>query len=418
MFNAEIITVGSELMLGQTVDTHSAFLSRECAALGIPVRFHTSVGDDRTLLLEVIRLAHSRSDLVFLCGGLGPTLDDLTKETLAEFMGVQLVQDSRVKESLERYFAGRSQDMPANNYKQAYVFPGGTVFPNDRGTAPGLAVEHQGVTFVLLPGPPRELVPMFEQSVLPFLLARMQGRSVIFSHSLSFFGIGESYLEERLKDLITSAGDALVATYAKDAGVTARITVRAATEEEARRKVEPLRLEILRRVGKYCFSEKDETLEEAVLSLLKEQKRTVAVAESCTGGLLAHLFTSVPGSSEVFKGGLVSYSNEGKERLLRVPGSVLAREGAVSATTAALMAEHARELFGTDFALSVTGVAGPDPVEGKEVGLVFIGFAEKGKLPETREYRLKGMRQRIQLFAAKHALFILQQRLKKGENDT
>jgi nicotinamide-nucleotide amidase len=412
---AEIITVGTELITGSTVDTHSAYLSRECFSLGVEVQFHSTVGDDRKRLLEAIRLAASRSGLVFLCGGLGPTLDDLTKETLAEFLGVELVRDPVVQERLEWYFEGRGTPMPPNNYKQALVFPGGMVFQNDHGTAPGLAVTQEGVTFVLLPGPPGELIPMFEKSVRPFLQDRIAGGQVFVSESLSFYGIGESALEEKVKDLVEAGNNPVVATYAKEAGVVLRITARAESEEKARQAILPVKKEIMRRVGHYCFSEREQSLEEVIVSTLTREGKTIAVAESCTAGLLSHLLATVPGCSRVLKGGFVVYADQAKESVAGVPADILSRFGAVSPETAEALATAALERFDADFALSVTGVAGPDSSEGKPPGLVFIGLAEAGK--PTRVYRLslKGNRRRIQLHAAKTACFILQQRLKKGE---
>ncbi|MFC7441533.1 competence/damage-inducible protein A [Laceyella putida] len=412
---AEVITVGSELLLGETVDTHSAYLSRECFSLGVEVVFHTSVGDEQARLMETIERAHGRSQLVFLCGGLGPTLDDLTKETLSAFLRIPLIQDPVVVKHLERYFQGRSQNIPSNNYKQTYVFEGGVVFHNANGTAPGLAVSKEDVTYVLLPGPPRELIPMFEQQVRPFILATFSGGQAMVSEALSFFGIGESLLEETCKDLIQAYDNPIIATYAKEAGVTLRLTARAATELEARELIAPIKREVLKRAGDYCYSEQEEPLEEVVMRALIQHGKTIAVAESCTGGLLSHLFTSMAGSSQAFMGGVVSYSGFSKEKVVGVPEEVLKRYGTVSAQTAEALAEQVQTRFASDFALSVTGIAGPDEAEGKPVGLVFIGFKEASKPVRVYRLQLRGSRRRIQLQAAKQACFILQQRLKKGE---
>jgi len=410
---AEVITVGSELLLGETVDLHSSYLSRQMVPLGIEVIAHTSVGDDETRLREVLEVSVKRSSLVFLCGGLGPTQDDLTKETLADFLEIPLIQDETVKADLESYFKGRPGGIPPNNYKQTYVFQGGHVFHNDRGTAPGLAVWKDGVTYVLLPGPPGELRPMFENQVRPFLMRRFSGHHSIVSAPLSFFGIGESALEEKVKDLIQSYRNPVIATYAKEAGVVLRITAKAKDEVACAEQIRTVKNEILSRVGKYCYSEREETLEEMLVRALKELNQTVTVAESCTGGLLAELFTSVPGSSRVFRGGFVTYSNQAKKELLGVEEELLSEKGSVSPEIAESMAVHAQERLDTDFALSVTGIAGPDPVEGKPVGLVYIGLKERGQTPRVYEYHFKGNRRRIQLLAAKTACFILQQRIKE-----
>lgn len=413
---AEIITVGTELLLGQTLDRHSQYLSQECSPLGIGIYYHTSVGDNRQRLLEVIQLASSRSELVFLCGGLGPTMDDLTKETLAEYLGISLIQDSETVTHLEKLFVGRS--IPANNFKQTYVFPDGVVFTNQNGTAPGLSVTSQGVTYICLPGPPNELVPMFETVIRPFLFQLLSEEQVIDSHTLSFFGIGESLLEERLSDIIQNQTNPTIAPYAKEAGVTIRVTAKAKDKSTAHAMVQPTLSLIMERVGEYCFTDQEESLEEVVFSLLKQQRQTLSVVESCTGGLLAHMVTSVPGSSEVFKGGIVSYTNEIKNQIAHVPWEILNQYGAVSSSTAESLATQTLKQFQTDFTLSVTGVAGPDPSEGKPVGLVYIGLAEKEQPPRIYQFQFKGSRRRIQLLAAKYALFILQQRLKKGETTT
>jgi nicotinamide-nucleotide amidase len=417
---AEIITVGSELLQGQTLDRHSFYLSQACFPLGIEVLSHTSVGDDAKRLCEVIRLAHSRAQLVFLCGGLGPTRDDLTKETLAKFLKQELVQDAATLARLTHIFADRSLAMPANNLKQTYVFPNGTVFPNEHGTAPGLAVTQDDVVYILMPGPPTELIPMFETSVRPFLHDLLSGKQVLVSQSLSFFGIGESSLEEHIRDMIEAHQNPMIASYVNEGEVTVRLVARAATEAAAHALMAPVRAQIGERVGEYCFSAQDETLEEVVVSLLKEQKRTIALAESCTGGLLTYLLSTVPGSSGVLKGGLVCYTNEIKHRLAHVPRAILDEHGAISSFTAEVLAQATCQQWESHFALSVTGVAGPNPADGKPVGTVYIGLAEKGQ--PTRVYDIallcKGSRQKNQQLAVKYALFILQQRLKKGETTT
>jgi nicotinamide-nucleotide amidase len=412
---AEVITVGSELMLGFTLNTHSQYISRACVPIGIEVAYHTSVGDKMDRLAEVIKIAHHRSQLVFLCGGLGPTLDDLTKEALAEVLGETLMEDVLWRQRLEEFFVNRNSPIPANNYKQALVFPSGTVFPNEKGTAPGLSVTKDGVTYILLPGPPGELRPMFDLQILPFLQNLVPSEEVIYSHPMSFFGIGESALEEKLKDLITKNENPIIATYALEIGVTLRLTAHAQTVIKAKELIEPIRLEILSRVGDYCYSEQDQSLEEVVMQLLHAQKKCVSTAESCTGGLVVHLLTTVPGASGEVKGGFVSYTNISKGHIVGVSDEILKTHGAVSGETAKQLAEHTREQFQTDFAISVTGVAGPAPSEGKPVGLVYIGLAQEGVPTSVYELSLNGNRERIQRSAAKHALFILFERLKKGE---
>jgi nicotinamide-nucleotide amidase len=412
---AEVITVGSELMLGFTLNTHSQYISRACVPIGVEVAYHTSVGDHPDRLAGVIRQAHSRSQLVFLCGGLGPTLDDLTKETLAEVLGETLVEDKKWRKRLEDHFSKRKTPISTNNYKQALVFSSGIVFPNEKGTAPGLSVTKDGVTYILLPGPPSELKPMFESLVLPYLNHVIQSNDVIYSHPMSFFGIGESALEEQIRDLITSYDKLILATYAMDIGVTLRITVKTQSNELARALIEPVRREIISRVGKYCYSEKGESLEIAVIRSLQAKQKSVSTAESCTGGLVVHLLTTVPGSSGQVKGAFVSYTNKMKENIVGVSHETLEEYGAVSKETSQQLAEQTLLKFQSDFSISVTGVAGPSSSEGKPVGLVYIGLAQKGMPTDVYELALSGDRERIQLSAAKHALFFLLERLKKGE---
>lgn len=411
----EIITVGTELISGQTLDRHSHYLSRECFTLGIPVHYHTSVGDHPQQLFEVMKLASQRANLIFICGGLGPTEDDLSKETLAQYLQEELIQDPEVVAHLKRFFQKRSAPIPINNFKQSYVFKNGIVFHNEHGTAPGLAITKNQVTYILLPGPPGELKPMFETRVRPFLLEKLSTEAKIVIRNYSFFDIGESRLAEVLNDLIRESKNPLLATYALEVGVILRATAFAKTEAEAESLFASIEDEIFKRTGNYCYSTENESLEQVVFRLLSKQNLSVAFAESCTGGLLSHLLTTVPGSSAVLKGGIVCYTDEVKASLVQVPHDLLKRYGAVSFQTAKALAENTRAQLNADFAVSTTGVAGPSSAEGKPVGLVWIGLAEKGKTTKVYRLDLNGSRERIQLVAAKYALFILQQRLKKGE---
>lgn len=413
---AEIITVGTELLIGDTVDTHSSFLSRHCLHIGISVHCHTSIGDDQKRMLELFHIATTRSDLVIICGGLGPTMDDKTKETLGQYLGIELVSDLEVTKHLERYFYERYHEkIPSNNYKQTYVFPQGIVFPNDHGTAPGLAISKNQTTYVLLPGPPKELVPMFEKYVRPFLIGLLPAKQIILHDDLSFFGIGESLLEDKISDLVEHSLNPSVATYIYKSSVIVRITGRGSDRSKVQQQIDKCKKKILNRVGEYCYSEQKEKIEEVVVRMLCNQNRTVAFAESCTGGLLAHYISTVPGCSSVFHGGLVSYTNQAKEKLKLVSSSALKTNGSVHWMTAKAMAENVFMQFDTDFALSITGVAGPSSVEEKPVGIVYIGLSERGEPTRIYQLKFRGSRQTIQQSAARHALFILQQRLKKGE---
>lgn len=412
--NAEIITVGTELITGSTLDTHSAFISKKCYQLGIQVLLHSSVGDFRHNMLDLFRQSAERSDIVFICGGLGPTLDDMSKEVLAEGIDEPLYQDPHLVSILEQHFANRK--MSPNNYRQTYAFANGEVFPNSNGTAPGLAVMKNQTTYILLPGPPRELIPMFENQVEAFLQKHVLVDKVMISSDLTFFGIGESLLEERIQHLLDvglqTATDSLVATYIMDAEVIVRITCSAENIEQAQHTLKQITKLILQEVGEYCISQSAKKLEEVVVQSLHTFNKKVAVAESCTGGLLSYLFTTIPGSSDVLKGGVTLYSNEAKKQFLQL-STGLPQEGAVSYETARKLAEKALSHFDVDFALSVTGIAGPQSIEGKPVGLVYIALASKEIVTQVYRLTLSGSRQRIQTLAAKEALFILQQRMKE-----
>lgn len=403
---AEIIAVGTELLLGQIANTNAQFLSQKLAEIGIGVYFHTVVGDNAERLTQVIRLAAGRSDLVIFTGGLGPTQDDLTKETVAEHVGVELVTDRPAMQHIEDFFLQRGIVMTENNRKQALVLAGSHVFANDFGMAPGMAIRHDSTTFVLLPGPPSELYPMVERYVMPYLTSLLPEQQVFHSRVFRFYGIGESALEERLLDLIEKQDNPTIAPYAKEFEVTLRVTARAATAEEGEALILPVENEIRNRVGQYIYGTgEDSSLHQVLVEELRTRGESIACAESCTGGTVASLITSVPGSSAVFRGGIVCYTNEVKNQVLGVPEEVLDTDGAVSETTAKLLAEQVREKLGSTYGVSVTGVAGPDPSEGKPVGLVYVGIAAEGLPTVVKELRLAGKRRAIVGRAAKFALF-------------
>ncbi|MGG1661338.1 competence/damage-inducible protein A [Brevibacillus sp. NRS-1366] len=403
---AEIIAVGTELLLGQIANTNAQFLSQKLADIGVGVYFHTVVGDNTERLLQVIRLAAGRSDLVIFTGGLGPTQDDLTKESVAEHVGVGLETNPEAMKRIEDFFLQRGIVMTENNRKQALVLAGSHVFSNDFGMAPGMAIRHDSSTFVLLPGPPSELYPMVERHVMPYLIDLLPEKQVFHSHVLRFYGIGESALEERLLDLIEKQENPTIAPYAKEFEVTLRITARASTIEEGEALILPVEKEIRDRVGQYVYGMgENSSLHEVLVKELGQRGETIACAESCTGGTLASLITSVSGSSAVFGGGIVCYTNEVKHQVLGVPEAVLHTVGAISEETAKILAENVREKLGTTYGVSVTGVAGPDPSEGKPVGLVYVGIAAEGAPTVVKELRLAGRRQAITGRAAKYALF-------------
>jgi nicotinamide-nucleotide amidase len=372
--STEIITIGTEMLLGDLVDTNTAWLSSNLARLGVGIYRHTTVGDNKDRIVGAMKEAASRSDLVITTGGLGPTSDDITNECLAQVAGREMVEYGAARDHVDEMFARFGRKPTPSNYKQA-LFPEGTeLIPNPLGTAPGALLDLDGTLFATFPGVPGEMKNMFSETLAPLVEERSDGS--IVSKTLWFAGVGESALAEQVQDLL-DAEDPTVAPLAGQGKVRLRITSRAATPEEAEDKIEPVAEEILSRLGEYYFGEDEETLESAVARLLENGGLTLALAESCTGGLLAKRLTDMPGSSAYFKEGLVTYSNEAKERLLGVPENMLVEHGAVSEPVAVKMAEGVRGASGTDYGLSVTGVAGPDGgTEEKFVGLVWIGFAD------------------------------------------
>ncbi|HEV2094006.1 MAG TPA: competence/damage-inducible protein A [Rubrobacter sp.] len=372
--SAEIVTIGTEMLLGDLVDTNTAWISQRLAALGVSMYRHTTVGDNNDRIIGALRDAASRADLVVTTGGLGPTSDDLTNACLGLLTGRPMVEYPEARRHIDEKFAKFGREPTPSNYKQA-LFPEGTeLIPNPLGTAPGALVEWEGTLFATLPGVPSEMKRMFEETLEPLIRERSDGS--IVSKTLHFAGIGESALAERVQDFL-DASDPTVAPLAGQGRVRLRITTRAATEEEAHGKIEPVEKEILNRLGEYFFGEDGETLESSVGRLLSERGATVALAESCTGGLISKRLTDVAGSSAYFEEGFVTYSNASKRRLLGVPEEMLSEHGAVSEPVARAMAEGAREVSGADYGLSVTGVAGPGGgTEEKPVGLVYVGVAD------------------------------------------
>ncbi len=407
---AEIIAVGTELLLGQIVNTNAQYLSRGLAELGIDVYYQTVVGDNKERLIQAIEIGRGRADLLVFTGGLGPTMDDLTRDALAEYLnrGVELHEPTMNK--ITAMFAGRGGSFVESNRRQALLVEGATPLRNDTGLAVGNALGADGTHYLLLPGPPREMKPMFANDGTAWLKSLFGEADTLHSVMLKFAGIGESGLEDLLIDLIREQQDPTIAPYAAEGEVTIRVSTKAASAEEAARKLEPTLTEIRSRTPRHLYAEEDIPIEAAVIRLLASQRRTVTLAESCTGGMVASMLTTVPGSADAFLGGVVSYSNLVKHRALGVPASLLEGDdapGAVSSETAVAMAEGARKLADADFALSITGVAGPASSEGKPVGLVYIGLAERDKETRVVQLQLSGDRQGIRIRASKRALYML-----------
>lgn len=371
----ELISVGTEILLGDILNTDAQYLSIELAKLGISVIHQSTVGDNRERLLAQLDEAAKRSDIIILSGGLGPTPDDLTKEVCCEFFGKEMFLHEPTVEKIKKYFSSKGIEMAQNNLKQAMLPKDCVIFPNDNGTAPGMAIEKDGVHILVLPGPPRELKPMFQNCAVPYLM-QFSDR-IIVSHNIRTFGIGESSMAERVNDLF-DARNPTVAPYAKDGEALLRVTAMAMTKEDAESLCEPVIEEIKKRLDAYVYGVDYNCIEEAVVAILKEHHLKVATAESCTGGLIAKRITDVPGASEVFECGIISYANEIKHKILGVSEDDLNKYGAVSEPVAKQMAQGALKVSGADIAVSVTGIAGPDSDStDKPVGLVYIGLADK-----------------------------------------
>lgn len=403
----ELISVGTELLLGNIVNTNTQFLAEKCAMLGLSMYHQTVVGDNEERLADAIRTALKRSDTVILSGGLGPTEDDLTKEVCAAVMGFPLVDDAHTRARIKEYFnKSIYKEIPENNWKQAVVPAGAKVLDNHNGTAPGLILEKFGKSAILLPGPPVELYPMFMEQVYPYL-EQLQPE-VIRSQMVKICGVGESQVEDRLLDLINQQTNPTIATYAKTGEVHIRITAMAADEEETKKLIKPIAKEIKSRFGNCVYSLRDEeTLEMSVVRLLKKYELTVTTAESCTGGMLSARLVNVPGVSDVFHEGFVTYSNKAKRKLLGVSKGTLKKYGAVSEQTAKEMAAGGVFSTDTDACVAVTGIAGPDGgTEEKPVGLVYIAVYIKGKV-SVEHYLFKGNREKVREQAVVKALDLL-----------
>ena len=403
----ELVCVGTELLLGNIVNTNAAFLARQCAMLGLSMYHQSVVGDNEERLKETIRTALDRSDIVILCGGLGPTQDDLTKETAAAVMGFPLVEDAHSKERIEEYFKNSPfKIITDNNWKQALVPEGCIVIDNHNGTAPGIIMEKDGKSMILLPGPPNELIPMFHQDIFSYLNSLQP--ETIYSVMVKLCGVGESLVETEILDLIEAQENPTIATYAKTGEVHLRVTARASDEKEARKLVKPMLKELKKRFGSHIYAtDEATTLEESIVALLKEKNLTLTTAESCTGGMLSARLTNVSGVSEVFKQGFVTYSNRAKRKLLDVKKNTLKTYGAVSEKTAKEMAKNGAFITGSDICVSITGLAGPDGgTETTPVGLVYIACAYQNEL-RIREFHFKGNRQKIRELSTVNALTLL-----------
>ena len=408
---AELIAVGTELLLGNIANTDAQILSQGLSALGITVHYHTVVGDNPQRLRDALDIAKTRADIIITTGGLGPTYDDLTKQTICAAFGRELVLHEDILEAIRSYFARSGRTMPENNVQQAMLPVGCTVFDNPVGTAPGCAFCEGGVHVLMLPGPPFECRYLFEHRAMAYLQALTDG--VIVSHEIRVFGMGESHVEAKLRHLMTTMTNPTLAPYAKPNECMLRATAKAPTAAQAEALLAPLVQQVRDALGDVVYGVDVGSLEEVVSRLLQERSLTLSTAESCTGGLIAKRVTDIPGASQVFRGGVVSYTNDVKADVLGVPRATLDACGAVSEPVARAMAEGCRRLCGSDIALAVTGLAGPEGDDrGNEVGTVYIALADRrGTLCKRLSCGMGRGRDRVRSAAAQNALDLLRRRL-------
>ncbi|MDR1117066.1 MAG: competence/damage-inducible protein A [Oscillospiraceae bacterium] len=406
---AEIVAIGTELLLGNIANTDAQVISQALSEIGINVYFHTVVGDNPQRIIQALELAKKRADIIITTGGLGPTYDDITKETVAGCFGLKLVRHEETVERLHSFFKERGAKYTANNESQAMLPEGCTVFRNDWGTAPGCAFEAGGSTVIMLPGPPSECVPMLKFCAVPYL--ERFADAVMVSRNIRVYGMGESAMENAVRDLIVSMENPTVAPYALTGECRLRVTAKAATREEAYALTEPVIKQLTDRLGDVVYGIDVESLEETVVSLLRENNCTLATAESCTGGLLSGRITSVPGSSAVFLGGICAYSNDVKTGLLNIDREVVEKHGAVSAEVAVLMAENVRRLMKSDVGVGVTGVAGPGESENKPAGTVFVAVSSGEYGSEVAELKLGSGRERVRSLSVLRAMDMVRRHL-------
>lgn len=403
--NAELLAVGSEILIGDICNTHAQYLSKQLALLGINLLRHTTVGDNPLRLENALKETKDRSDLVVITGGLGPTKDDLTKETVAQLCCLQLENDLHTQKRIENFFNKQNKAMPKNNLKQALIPKGAVVFDNDYGTAPGIAIDFDQTIFILLPGPPNEMIPMFEKNVVPYL--NKFSDSIIISRDLHFFGISESKADEKLSDFLCQSNPT-VGLYAKEGEIRVRVSAKASTENECKELLRPTIEKIKEKLGDYLYGVDCDSLEKVVVETALNKNMEIAVAESCTGGMISSKIASVPGASGCFHCGIVFYSNDIKRDVLGVDESILTNYGAVSSQTAEMMALGVRKLANADIGVSVTGIAGPSGgSEEKPVGLVYVGIATESEVKTYKLLLSRGLPDERESIRTRSALFAL-----------
>jgi len=418
---AEILSIGTEILLGQILNTNQEWLSRRLAALGIDVYYHSTVGDNPRRLIQAIRQGLERSDIVITSGGLGPTVDDITLEAIARALSRKLVFDQSVLKQIRSHFGKQCANMPKENIRQAHIPEGALILKNDAGTAPGFIIQEDFKIFIALPGPPRELNPMFENYVIPFLKKKMKSMWLIKTRTINITGLPESAVDSKVKDILHSSPPVTVGIFASPSLIELKITAKARNEKEAKALIDKTDKKITARLKDHIFGRDDETLESVVGDQLRRSRKTFAIAESCTGGLISSRITDVPGSSKYFKAGLIAYSNEVKISELKISPQLLKKYGAVSRQVAVQMAENIREIAKTDYGLGVTGIAGPAGVplpgvppkggaKSKPAGLVYIALATPNNTA-CLEFNFTGERKIIKFKTSQAALDIIRKSL-------
>lgn len=406
-FKAEVLAVGTELLLGQIANTNAQWISQQLALYGINVYNHVVVGDNINRVAETFQQAQNRSDIIIITGGLGPTEDDLTREAFQLISNLNIIEHTPSMQKIEAFFLRQERNMTPNNRKQARVFETAKVLENKNGMAPGMIVEYDEKIWVFLPGVPREMKELFTSDVLPFLYQLTGTEAVIKSTILKFVGIGESTLEHELIELIQQQTNPTIAPLATDDGIIIRLTAKAGADEELQGLLNQSKQAILEKVGDYFVAENDGTLEQVIIELLKDRHRSIAVAESLTGGKFSDKLIAVSGASAVVKGAIVCYSPQVKVDVLDVPEQVIAEKGTVSEETAIILARNVRAKMKSDIGISFTGVAGPNETEGKSVGTVYIGLSIEGQEDKAFGFNFLGERNVIRNRAVNKGLEIL-----------
>jgi len=414
LLKAEIISIGTEILLGDIVDTNSKYIAEHLKDLGYDIHYMTAVGDNQKRVINVLKRAIERSDLVITTGGLGPTEDDLTRQAIAKATDKNLYQDENLLNSIKEYFDQKNYNMTKNNYSQAFLPEGAKVIKNNWGTAPGILLKESDYMIISLPGVPSEMKKMFSNYILKEL--QKYSEKTILSKTLHFFGIGESTLETKLKNILENQTNPTLALLAGEGEVKLRITAKGENKNKLKDMISKKEKLIRKKVGKYIYGVNNTDLAKEIYNILLKRKLTISLAESCTGGLISHRLTQIPGSSKVFKGSYVVYSNEAKINLLDIDREIIKKQGAVSKKTALMMAKNIKDKFGTNIGIGVTGIAGPGGgTADKPVGLVYIGISY-GKKNIVHKLNLKYSRSFNKWMTSQYVFYYLLDHFKRGIN--